>query len=64
MFSSTTFIMYRQVVAISATQERSSRCGGDRDSRYVTFQMVEVAIPRNLFAMILARIARLRLLPG
>ncbi len=35
-----------------------------RHSRYVTFQMAEVAIPRDLFAVILARIARLRLAPG
>jgi len=27
-------------------------------------EMAEVAIPRNLFAMILDKIARLRLLPG
>lgn len=32
-------------------------------SRYVTFQMAEVAIPRRLFATILRRIARLRPVP-
>ena len=31
-----------------------------RHGRYVTFQMVEVAIPRDLFADILRRINRLR----
>jgi TolB-like protein len=35
-----------------------------RHAKYVTFQMAEVAIPRNLFAMILEKIAQLRLLPG
>ena len=35
-----------------------------RHSKYVTFQMAEVAISRNLFAKILDSIARLRLLPG
>ena len=30
-----------------------------RHARYVTFQMAEVAVPRALFAQILARIARL-----
>lgn len=33
-------------------------------SRYVFFQMAEVAIPRNLFAAILVRIQRLRAVPG
>ena len=33
-------------------------------ARYVTFQMAEVAISRDLFAVILARIGRLRLAPG
>ena len=31
-----------------------------RHGRYVTFQMAEVAIPRDLFAEILSRIDRLR----
>ena len=35
-----------------------------RRSRYVTFQLAEVAIKRDLFAAILKRIDRLRLLPG
>ena len=32
-------------------------------ARYVTFQMAEVAVPRQLFRAILDRIRRLRLLP-
>ena len=35
-----------------------------RHAKYVTFQMAEVAIPRDLFAAILDKIAQLRLLPG
>ncbi len=31
-----------------------------RHARYVTFQLAEVAVPRDLFAAILARIERLR----
>jgi hypothetical protein len=31
-----------------------------RHTRYVMFQMAEVAVPRELFAAILARIERLR----
>ena len=34
-----------------------------RHSKYVTFQLAEVAIPRSLFAMILDKIAQLRLKP-
>jgi len=34
-----------------------------RGSRYVTFQLAEVAIKRDLFDAILKRIDRLRLLP-
>jgi hypothetical protein len=33
-------------------------------SRYVTFQLAEVAVPRDLFAAILKRISRVHLLPG
>ncbi len=33
-------------------------------ARYVTFQMAEVAVPRELFAQILDKINRLRLVPG
>jgi len=35
-----------------------------RHAKYVTFQMAEVAILRDLFAAILDKIAQLRLLPG
>ena len=35
-----------------------------RHAQYVTFQMAEVAIPGQLFAAILDKIAQLRLLPG
>ena len=35
-----------------------------RHAQYVTFQMAEVAIPRQLFAAILDKIAQLLLLPG
>ena len=33
-------------------------------SRYVVFQMAEVAVPRKLFAAILERVQRLRTVPG
>ena len=33
-------------------------------SRYVTFQLAEVAVPRDLFVAILQRIGRVRRLPG
>ena len=32
-------------------------------ARYVTFQMAEVAVPRELFAQILGKIDRLKLVP-
>ena len=35
-----------------------------RHSRYVTFRLAEVAVPQGLFAAILKRIDRVRLLPG
>jgi hypothetical protein len=35
-----------------------------RHSRYVVFQMAEVAVPRDLFGAILARIGQLRARPG
>jgi len=34
-----------------------------RHARHITFQLAEVAVPRNLFESILLRIDRLRLLP-
>ena len=35
-----------------------------RHAKYVTFQMAEVATPKDLFAAILDKIAQLQLLPG
>jgi hypothetical protein len=32
-------------------------------ARYITFQMAEVAVPRELFAQILDKIERLKLVP-
>ena len=32
-------------------------------ARYITFQMAEVAVPRELFAQILEKIERLKLVP-
>ena len=34
-----------------------------RHARYVTFQLAEVAVPRDLFRMILGRIGRFRSAP-
>ena len=34
-----------------------------RHARYITFQLAEVAVPRELFQTILQKIERLRLLP-
>ena len=36
---------------------------GTRHAKYVTFQLAEVAVTRNLFAKIIDRIARLALPP-
>ena len=35
-----------------------------RHSKYVSFHLAEVAVPRRLFAIILDRIQRLRAVPG
>ena len=35
-----------------------------RHSKYVTFQLAEVAVPRQLFAAILERIGRLAMQPA
>ena len=42
------------------TQEKLIKIGAKviRHSKYVTFQMAEVAVPRELFAAILGRIQR------
>jgi hypothetical protein len=39
-------------------------CEGRQHGRYVTFQMAEVAAPRQMFAEILSLIARLSLPPA
>jgi hypothetical protein len=48
--------------SLTALRDRLIKIGGKivRHGRYVTFQMAEVAIPRDLFADILRRIERLR----
>ena len=35
-----------------------------RHARRIVFQLAEVAVPRDLFAMILERVSKLRLVPG
>jgi len=35
-----------------------------RHARRVVFQLAEVAVPRDLFALILKRVSELRLAPG
>ena len=47
---------------MTTLRDRLIKIGGKivRHGRYVTFQMAEVAIPRDLFADILSRIERLR----
>ena len=51
---------------LTTLREKMIKIGANviRHAKYVTFQMAEVAIPRSLFAMILEKIAQLRLLPG
>ena len=48
--------------SMTTLRDRLIKIGGKivRHGRYVTFQMAEVAIPRDLFADILSRIERLR----
>ena len=50
---------------LTALREKMIKIGAKviRHPKYVTFQMAEVAIPRSLFALILDKIAQLRLLP-
>ena len=47
-------------------RDRLIKIGGKivRHGRYVTFQMAEIAVPRDLFADILSRIKRLRPKPA
>ena len=51
---------------MTTLQEKLIKIGANivRHGRYVTFQMAEVAIPKNLFADILRRIDRLRPKPA
>jgi hypothetical protein len=48
--------------SLTSLREKLIKIGAKivRHSRYVTFQMAEVAIPRELFAAIMQRIAALR----
>jgi hypothetical protein len=48
--------------SLTTLRDRLIKIGGKivHHGRYVTFQMAEVAIPRDLFADILRRINRLR----
>ena len=48
--------------SLTSLRDKLIKIGGKivRHGRYVTFQMAEVAIPRDLFADILRRIDRLR----
>ena len=48
--------------SMTTLRDRLIKVGGKivRHGRYVTFQMAEVAVPRDLFADILSRIDRLR----
>jgi hypothetical protein len=52
--------------SLTTLRDRLIKIGGKivRHRRFVTFQMAEVAIPRNLFADILSRIERLRPKPA
>ena len=52
--------------SLTSLRDKLIKIGGKvvRHGRYVTFQMAEVAIPRDLFADILNRIERLRSKPA
>ena len=52
--------------SLTSLRDKLIKIGGKivRHGRYVTFQMAEVAIPRDLFADILRRIERLRPKPA
>jgi hypothetical protein len=52
--------------SMTTLRDRLIKIGGKivRHGRYATFQMAEVAIPRDLFADILSRIERLRPKPA
>ncbi len=50
----------REALSLTTLREKLSRIGGKvaRHAKYMTFQMAEVAVPRELFAAILDRIQR------
>jgi len=52
--------------SLTSLREKLIKIGAKAVShgRYVTFQMAEVAVPRQMFADILLLIARLRALPA
>jgi hypothetical protein len=52
--------------SLTSLREKSIKIGAKVVShwRYVTFQLAEVAVPRQMFADILSLIARLRALPA
>jgi hypothetical protein len=52
--------------SLTTLRDRFVKIGGKlvRHGRYVTFQMAEIAVPRDLFADILSRIERLRPKPA
>ena len=50
--------------SMTSLREKLIKIGAKVVSRYVTFQLAEVAVPRRLFAEILSLIARLRAPPA
>ncbi len=59
-----TDLVKRQHLAIGQAGERAQRLEAVRHGRYVTFQMAEVAVSRQMFRQILSLIARLRAAPA
>ena len=64
LFRSSTFPLTKPW-SLTTLREKLVKIGAKvtRHSKYVTFQLAEVAVPRRLFAAILDRIARLALPP-
>jgi hypothetical protein len=52
--------------SLTTLREKLAKIGAKvtRHSKYATFQMAEVAVPRQLFAAILERIGRLAMQPA
>jgi hypothetical protein len=52
--------------SLTSLREKLIKVGAKvvRHGRYVTFQMAEVAVPRQMYQVILRLIARLRVLPA